>query len=233
MMIQQLFRMLLAVVLFSCSSLAQESPGAASLALEQVLARMEEHGGALRSLSCDLSQKKWTHILEEFDPEERGRFYFLREGGRVHLRRDLEHPQESWLVISDGKLTFYQPRIKQALRRDLGQDGDRAEYLLLGFGSDPEALKESYEVQLVGQEKVGQRETHVLELSPRSPRVSAIFSKIVLWVDADLWVPVQQQLVEPTRDYQLIRFENIQLNPRLSRSLFEAKLPAETRVVGN
>lgn len=201
--------------------------------LEEVLAKMDQQGAGLRSMSARITQKKWTHILEEFDKGESGYFYFLRERDQVFLRKDVLTPQENTLIIRQGTVWFYQPRIKQAQRYNLGRNRDKAEFLLLGFGSNQEALKETYKIQLLKQESIDGRQTYVLELTPRSDQVSAYFSKIVLWVDAALWVPIQQKLVEPNHDYLLIRFDDIKLNDRISRSRFDVKLPREVKVIGS
>jgi len=208
------------------------SSSAQSPTLEQILSKMDQSGAGLRSMSCQITQKKWTDILEEFDKGESGRFFFLKKNGKVYLRKDIAQPQENSLVISDGKVTFYQPRIKQAQQYNLGQNKDKAEFLLLGFGSNKEALKNTYAIRLVGDETVRGRACHILELTPKSERVSAFFRQIVLWVDNQMNVPIRQKLVEPTRDYLLIDFDGIQLNPPIADSLFQIKLPKDVKIVG-
>lgn len=204
-----------------------------SLTLEQVLSHMDEKGDQLRSMSADIVQRKWTDILQEFDQGERGRFYFLRTDDATFLRKDIEEPSKNVLTIAGGEVLFYQPSLKQAQRYQLGTHKDKAEFLLLGFGSDPEALKEAYEIQLLGQERVDERTTYRLELKPRSKETAAFFVSIELWVDSELWVPVQQKLVEPTRDYLLIQFSDIELNAGLSQSRFDVKLPSDVKVIKN
>ena len=129
-------------------------------------------------------------------------------------------------------MIFYQPRIKQAQRYNLGQNKDKAEFLLLGFGSNRAAMKEAYNIRLIGQEKIGNRSTYLLELSPKSQKVSAFFSQIVLWVDSERWIPIRQKLVEPNRDYQLIDFDEVQLNAPVKEATFDLKLPKGVSVVG-
>jgi len=218
---------LLLVSFFLVSSGVAQSPS-----LEQILSRMDQSGANLHSMSCQITQKKWTDILEEFDKGESGRFYFLKKNGKVYLRKDIVKPQENALVISDGKVTFYQPRIKQAQQYNLGQNKDKAEFLLLGFGSDKQGLKNTYSIRLLGSETIRERQCHVLELTPKSGRVSAFFPQIVLWVDSQLNVPIRQKLVEPTKDYLLIDFDGIQLNAPVAESLFQVKLPKDVSVVG-
>ncbi len=213
--------------------LAAGSLQGASLTLDQVLARMEQQGDTLRSLEADLTQRKWTDILQEFDQGESGRFQFLKASGEVYLRKDIQRPQPNFLVIRKGEVIFYQPAIKQAQRHQLGENKDKAEFLLLGFGTSREALQEAYRMALLGEEEVDGRHTYVVELTPRSERVSAFFSKIVLWIDSQLWVPIQQKLVEPTEDYLLVGFRNVRLNPKLSPQDFELKIPKDVKVVGS
>ena len=201
--------------------------------LEEVLSNMDKRGQSLSSMSSNILQKKWTDILEEFDEGERGTFHFLLESQKVFLRKEIAEPQQSILVIRDGRLVFYQPKIKQAQRYDLGNNKDKAEFLLLGFTSNKEAMKKTYAIKWLGQDRVGDRDTYVLELTPKSKTVSAHFSRIVLWIDSQLWVPIQQKLVEPTRDYLLFQFDQIKLNDGIEKSHFDLKLPKDVRVIGS
>ena len=206
--------------------------GQPSLSLDTVLSKMDGKGATIRSMSAGISQTKWTDVLEEFDQEESGRFYFLRQSDGVYLRRDITEPQKHSLVIRRSILLFYQPRIKQVQKYHLGRNQDKAEFLLLGFGNKKAALKEAYTIRLLGQESIGEDQTYLLELTPKSKQVSAFFSKILLWIDSHLWVPIQQKLMEPTGDYLLIRFTNIRLQDGISSSRFELILPGDVEVVG-
>jgi len=201
--------------------------------LDRILSRIDRVGANLKSMEARIIQKKWTDILEEYDTGEKGRFTFLRVDGKVHLRKDIDEPTVNHLVISDGTVTFYQPKIKQAQEYKLGKHGDKAEFLLLGFGSNKDALREAYRIDLVGEENINGRNTFHIELKPKSDQVSAFFTSIHLWIDAEMWVPIQQQLVEPTHDHLLIRFEEIKLNPKMKKSHFNLKIPKEVKVIRN
>ncbi len=204
-----------------------------ALTLEEILTKIDKRGSILKSMSSSIDQKKWTDILEEFDQGESGRFDFLKDGEKIYLRRDIVKPQKNSLVVRDGEVLFYQPKIKQLQKYDLGQRRDRAEFLLLGFSSDKEAMREAYDIRLGEKEMIEGRETYLLELTPKSEEVSAYFSQIVLWIDMELWVPIQQKLVEPTRDFLLIRFDDIDLNPKITKSRFDLKIAADVQVVGS
>lgn len=226
-------RSLLCALLFSTFLFASEPIGAQELTLDQVLSRMEAAGDRLKTLRAEVEQKKWTEILQEYDAGESGLFLFLKGEHGVYLRKQIQQPYENLLVIREGEVIFYQPGIKQAQKYQLGRHKDKAEFMLLGFGSDKESLHQSYNIQLQGRGKLGERQAYQLELTPKSEKVSAFFSRIVLWIDPQLWIPVQQKLVEPTQDHLLIRFSKIEWNPRISKSDFEVKLPKDVAIIGN
>ena len=220
--------LLIALGLVSGFALAQDR---ANASLEDILSNMERRGADLRSMSCQISQKKWTDLLEEFDQGETGRFYLLKKNNKVYLRKDITKPQPNTLVVNQGQVTFYQPRLKQAQRYNLGQNKDKAEFLILGFGSNKQALKDTYKMRLLGRETIRGKDCYQLELTPKSEKASAFFPQIVLWVDPSIWTPIRQKLVEATRDYMLIDFEDIQLNGAISESQFNLKLPRDVEIV--
>ncbi len=215
------------------TALAVAAPGAAEPPdLETVLSQIEKHGAGIHSMKARLEQKKWTEILEEFDEGESGTFLFLREQDQVYIRKEIDEPQPSSLLIGDGELVFFQPVIKQAQKYRLGNNMDKAEFLLLGFGTSRRALEEAYQLRLLGTEKIEETPAYVLEMIPKSEKVQAYFGKIVLWIEGSRWIPIQQKLVEPSDDYLLVRFREIELNPALTPADFQLKLPRGTRQVG-
>jgi len=224
------FRAVLSIVVATTAFSGTWLSGA-ELELDQVLDRMDKAGQALNSMKADITQKKWTDILGEFDSGETGELMFLRSGEDLFFRKDITEPTNNSLVIKGGEVVFYQPGIKQAQQYQLGENKDKAEYLLLGFGTDKEAIKEVYDLELLGTESLDGRETYLIQMDPKSEKVSAFFVRIVLWVDTGMWVPIQQKLVEPTQDYLLITFDNIRLNAKVRKSEFELKLPGDVKVI--
>jgi outer membrane lipoprotein-sorting protein len=218
---------LLAVVVLLCGG---SSSGAT---LEEILSHIDQVGKDLRSMEASLVQKKWTDILSEYDSGEKGTFLFLKDGDKALLRKEIVAPTVNSLVIKDGTVTFFQPSLKQAQQYKLGKNGDKAEFLLLGFGTDKDALRATYNITLLGEETLDGTKAYKIELKPKSDRFAAFFVQIILWIDAERWIPIQQQLVEPTLDHLLITFSNIQLNPKISKSRFDLKLPRDVNLIKN
>ncbi len=190
------------------------APDAAS-----VLQALEREGRKLLSMRADFEQTKLFLALDERETL-RGRVA-LQVPGR--LRWDYLTPQPSAMVIKDGRFARYFPQTRQVVR---GSSGKGEADLLVGFGPGSQGLGKKYEVSLVGQEQVGGRSTHVLDLKPR-PGQGGLFAEIRLWVDQLRFVPVQTRLTEPTRDHTTVRFDNVEINPKLSGDAFDLKLPKD------
>jgi outer membrane lipoprotein-sorting protein len=203
-----------------------------SAKLEEVLKRMEAVGKTFRSFKAQLTQKKYTSVLKEFDPPESGEFYYARDrDGSALLRQEITKPANRILTIKGGVATLYQPGIRQAQVASLGKNKDKAEYLALGLGQSPAKLRETFDVRYQGTETVGSAPCAVLSLKPKSSSAAAYFSTITLWIKDKSGVPVQQKLQEPNGDYLLVTFSGEALNTAIPESKFEQKLPSNVEIL--
>ncbi|HEY2932476.1 MAG TPA: outer-membrane lipoprotein carrier protein LolA [Acidobacteriota bacterium] len=204
---------------------------ALALTKDEVLSKMEAANRNVTNFSAGITQQKWTAILKEFDRPESGKLWYRRDkDGQAYLRKEISKPETNVLVINKGDVIFYEPRIKQARKYQLGKNKDKAEFLVLGFGSTSRSLNETYNIKLLGEEKIDAKKTHMLELRPKSEKAAAYFPQIVLWVAEESWVPIQQKLVEPNGDYLLIKFTDLKLNPGVDKDKFKLKLPKDVQV---
>ncbi|MBI1745585.1 MAG: outer membrane lipoprotein carrier protein LolA [Acidobacteria bacterium] len=202
------------------------------LDLKQVLALMNKFGRSFRSFTAKISQKKYIAVLKEFDQEEKGAFFYERgRYNQARLRKEIVSPTPSIAVIDEGIVTAYEPRVKQARRIDLGKDKDKAEFLAIGIGQSPAKLEETFHMKLSGTEWLQGRKTHVLELRPKSAKISALFSVITLWIDADRGMSIQQKLAEPNSDYTLVTFSDLKVNTKIPNGTFALKLPKDVQLI--
>jgi outer membrane lipoprotein-sorting protein len=102
---------------------------------------------------------------------------------------------------------------------------------VLGFGGSGRDLVKSFEVKYLGTEKVDGVNTAKLELVPKSPKIRNTFDRIWLWIDPSRGVSLQQQLFEPSGDYRLAKYSDIQLNQKIPDSAFKLKTTPKTKVV--
>jgi outer membrane lipoprotein-sorting protein len=199
--------------------------------LNRVLKQMEAVGRTFRSFEAQITKKKYTAVLQEFDTPEKGEFYYARaKDGSALLRQEITSPGPSTLTIKGSLLTFYQPVLKQAQIINLGKNRDKVEYLALGLGQSPGKLRETFDITYQGTEAVSGTPCSVLVLKPRNPSAAAYFSAITLWIKKTTGVPIQQKLQEPAGDYVLVNFTGEKLNIDIPASKFEQKLPAGVEI---
>jgi len=182
-----------------------------------VLKSLEQAGRALRTLRAAFVETKVIVLLDE-KSESRGELLMQIPG---RLRWNYKTPQESAMLIKDGRFARYFPKSKQVFRGEAKGEAD----LLVGFGPGAAGLGNKYEVTLLPDEAVAGIPAWVLELKPRAG--AGVFAGIRLWVDKQRSVPVQTRLLEPTGDHTTIRFEATVINGTLPPDAFELKLPRD------
>jgi outer membrane lipoprotein-sorting protein len=194
--------------------------------LESVLNRMEKASRNLQSFVAEITMTRFTAILERFDHPERGRFFFKHaDNGSALIRLEIVDPGERILTIQNDEALSYQPRINSASRYRLGKNKDKVEYLALGIGQSPKNLKETFHIAYRGRENVRGTACSVLEVKPRNPKASTMFSAITVWIKDSTGISTQMKLEEPFGDYVLVTFSNEQLNTRIDDAKFRQNLP--------
>jgi outer membrane lipoprotein-sorting protein len=194
--------------------------------LGSVLNRMEKASRNLQSFVAEITTTKFTAILERFDHPERGKFFFRRaDNGSALIRLEIVDPGERILTIQNDEALSYQPRINSASKFKLGKNKDKAEYLVLGIGQYPKNLNETFHIAYRGRENVHGTACSILELKPRNPKASSMFSAITVWIKDSSGISTRMRLEEPFGDYVLVTFSNEQLNTRIDDSKFRQVLP--------
>jgi outer membrane lipoprotein-sorting protein len=216
---------LLALVFMSLSASAQ-----GTYTLEQVLSKMETNGKNFRSMQASMERTKVTVIVND-KAVDSGTVYFARRGAAARIMVDITKPEQQRMLIDNGKALLYFPKLKQVQEYFLGKNQDKAEFLLIGFGTSNRDIRKFYDTALVGEEVINGQKTSILELKPKSTQVSALFNKIRLWMDQTKWIPIQTQLTEASGDYMLIKFTNIKMNVKVPDSVFDLKMPKDVKTI--
>jgi outer membrane lipoprotein-sorting protein len=194
--------------------------------VEAVLARMDKAAPAFRSMTADASMTTHTAIINDTNTES-GTFKMQRmKGGEVRAVLDFSGQTDSRQIGFLGKIVrIYYPKLNSYQDYDLGKNSDVLnQFLLLGFGSSGHDLSNAYTVTSEGTEKLGSRETTKLSLVPKNPDVAKRLSKIEMWIPNDAAYPVQQEFYEPSGNYRIVSYTNINLKPAI-RGKLELKLP--------
>lgn len=202
-----------------------------SPALEAVLTEMDRSAGSFRSAEATFVWEQYQKVVDETDVQK-GTAFFVRSGKDTQMAAHVTSPDRKFLIYSDGKIRFYQPRIEQLTEYETGNKKDEVEsFLLLGFGGRGHELLKSFEVKLGGKEKLDGIETAKLELVPKVAKVKNMFSHMTIWVDTERAVSLKQMAYEPSGDVRTAYYTGIKLNARLPDDAFKLKTTAKTKVV--
>jgi outer membrane lipoprotein-sorting protein len=210
----------------------QPSPTGDAEELQRVLSRMDQTAANFRTTQAAFEWDQYQKVVDETDLQK-GMVYFRRAGSEVQMAAEINDPTSPKTVLfTDSKVEIYQPKIDQVTRYNTGKDRAAFEsFLVLGFGGSGKDMVKSFDVKYIGTEKVGGVDTAKLELVPKSPKVRNTFDHIWLWIDPSRGVSVQQQLFEPSGDYRLAKYSDIQLNQKIPDSVFKLKTTGKTKVV--
>ena len=152
---------------------------------------------------------------------DHGKLYF-RNGKSPEILLEFEDPDPKTILFKKNKGEMYLPKINQIQEYDLSHHSELVQqFLLLGFGTDSNSLKKTYDVKLVGEEDVNGDTTAVLELTPLKPSVAAQIAKVNLWISEESWLPVEQRFFEPGGDYLETKYSSVIVNRALPPSVFE------------
>jgi outer membrane lipoprotein-sorting protein len=161
-----------------------------------------------------------------------GTIYFRKQGDGIEMAADFTKPDKKYVVFSGGMVSYYQPTIDQVTQYNAGKNkADFESFLVLGFGGRGHDLDKSYDVKFGGMENVQGVNAGKLELTPKSPRVKNMFNLITLWIDPARGVSVQQRFDEPSGDYRVTKYGNIEVNKKLNNDVFKLKTNGKTKYV--
>lgn len=222
--------LLAAALLLSLAAPAGARKGKRPADLAQILDQMSEVSKRLKTVSAVFEYTKFTQIVNDKSTES-GHLSF-RKGKSPEIRLDILKPEAKTLLLKNNKGESYSPKINEVMEYDLKQKGDVVQQiLLLGFGSDPNDLKKSFEMKYLREEDLGEDTNVLLELVPRKSSLSGQFTKIEMWISEESWLPTQQKFYQQGGDYLIAHYSSVKVNKPLDGSVFELNVPANAKRV--
>jgi len=217
-------------------ALAQTNPPPAagndsSQDLNAILTRMDQTAKAFKTARAEFVFEQFQKVVNETDTQK-GKIYFRRTKSGVEMAAQITQPNEKYVVFDDGKLRMYQPNIDQETVYNTGKNrADIESFMVLGFGGGGHDLLKSFNVRSLGTEEAQGVKAAKLELVPKSVKLRNTFAQILLWIDPARGVSVQQEFIEPSGDYRLDKFFDIESNAKLPNDVFKLKTTDKTKVI--
>jgi outer membrane lipoprotein-sorting protein len=187
--------------------------------VDSVLQRMNQAAPAFKAMTADLKMVTYTKILDD-KATETGTVTMQRVR-KNDTRAVIEFSGESarTLTLQGKTVRIYYPNLKQYQDYDVGKTVNVNQFLLLGFGSSGKELSASYDIKSGGVEKITGVDTTKLILTPKDKKAQEHLKTAEIWVPNDSPNPVQQRFNEPSGNYRLVTYSNVQINPRLPRDI--------------
>jgi len=196
--------------------------------VQNVLRQLDEQARDFRSLSADVERTKVTIVVNDRSTEDGT---ILVRGDKMLL--DMKTPDARTVLRNGDNLYIYTPGLKRVEEYNLGKNRSLVDqFLLLGFGTGGKELEKAYLVAVLREEKLEDKKTVELELTPKAQQVRDQIAKIEIWLDETTWLPVQQQFVEAgSGDYSIVRYSKVVRNPNISDADFKPHWPKGTAKV--
>jgi outer membrane lipoprotein-sorting protein len=213
-----------ACAFFVYSAAVTASPTDSAPTLKEVLGGMDHAAAQFHSMSAKITRVKHTAVLNSDDPES-GTVYMKKNGAHLQALLDITEPDKKTSVVEGREVQVYYPNMKQVNIYDAGKNGEQLEqFLSLGFGTSGSDLEKTYTMRVVGTETVNGEKTAHLELIPKSPEATKLVKKIDLWIGERNY-PVQEKIYEPSGDYDLWTYSDVQINGNVRDQDLKLKLP--------
>jgi outer membrane lipoprotein-sorting protein len=195
-----------------------------------LLSHMDQVAKRVRSVSANLAYTTVTVLVNDRTTQN-GMLYYRKGRHRPQVLIQFSGPQAKTILFRKGAAEIYYPKINQIQELNLEQHQNvLQQFLLLGFGTESGQLESSYDLRYLGQKKLGNQTTYLLDLTPLSKELAAHLKKVELWVSDQNWLPVQQQFFEASGDYLIARYTNMKVNHHISPSTFKIQAPGAERV---
>jgi outer membrane lipoprotein-sorting protein len=199
--------------------------------LTDVLARMDQAAQSFRSLSGKMHRVQFTAVLNESSAMD----------GMLRLKRvnkmtvgvvEFLPPDPRTVYVSGKSIQVYYPKANTVEIYDASKYvANIDQFLLLGFGTTSAELKKFYALKLGGTDQVAGKMCSRIELTPTTPQMKTLVAKIELWIPEGEANPVREKVTEPSKNYELVDYSDIQLNPPLPDASFEQHLPTGVKKV--
>lgn len=194
---------------------------------------MDAAAAKFHTTQADFEWIQWEKVLDEVADTQRGKIYFRRVGAQIEMAAEISDPKPPRYVLFQGDtISLYETGINRVTVHNAAKHREEYEtFLVLGFGGSGQDLLKSFDVSYKGPAKLGDVNTEMIDLVPKSEKIRNSFPHITLWIDPARGISIQQQLFESSGNNRLAKYSNIVVNSRIPDSAFKLKTNTKTETV--
>jgi outer membrane lipoprotein-sorting protein len=205
---------------------------AAGDTLQQVLARMDRAASDFKAMTAQVTHIDHTDILND-ETKESGTVTMKKvQPGEMQGRVDFTVPDRKTITFEKRRIQEYLPKINTLQVFDLDKHGEQLDrFLMIGFGTSGTELAKDYDVSVLGTENIKGQSAIRLQLIPRAAEARQYVQKIELWIpeQGDPY-PLREKIFEPSRDYRLVTYDGLNINPPLQPDALQLKPPPGVKI---
>jgi outer membrane lipoprotein-sorting protein len=220
-----------ALLIFALSSFALTSLRARGEALDEVLGRMDRSARSFHSFTAKMHRVQFTAVLNESSAME-GTMRLKREKSGTTGIVEFQPPDPRTVFVNGKNIQVFYPKANTVEIYDASKYlSNIDQFLLLGFGTTSAELMKSYDVKAGGVETIEGKMCTRIGLTPKTADMKQLIAKIDLWIAEGDSTPLREKVTEPSRNYELVDYSGVQLNPQLPDSAFELNLPKTVKKI--
>jgi outer membrane lipoprotein-sorting protein len=200
---------------------------AAGDTVQQILARMDKAASEFKAMTAQVTHVDHTDVLNE-DSTESGTVTMKKvQPGEVLERVDFTVPDRKTITFEKRHVQEYLPKINTVQVFDLDKHGEQLDrFLMIGFGISGIELAKDWDVAVLGTENINGQSAIRLQLNPKAAEFRQYLQKIELWIPAEGDpYPLREKIFEPSRDYRLVTYSDLKINPPLAPDALQLKTP--------
>ncbi len=195
---------------------------------DAVFAHIDAAAKTFKGMTADLSDTEYHSLTNDSDVNK-GVVKFLRVKANS-MRAVITWSNGSGGLEYNGKEgKLYNAKTKTVDVVNLaGKQSAINKYMALGVGASSADLKAEFDVTYVGEENVGGQPTSHLQLVPKTHDPASSLKQADLWYASNGLV-VQQKILHPSGDYQVMLYSNEKLGPIPEKEM-ELQMPKDVTV---
>jgi len=216
------------ILVLACLLAADAAPAPAATPaqptpdLKSVLERMQKRYDQAKDFRARFTQDYRRAVVGR-TTHSTGKLAFKKPG---RMRWDYDAPEPRMFLASGQVMWLYEPTEKQAFKQDVRTSQlPAALAFLMGKGK----LVDEFEVSFAKEAKAGRPGDFRLALSPKKPQ--STYKSILFVVDPNEFLVRESVLVDAQGNTNHFTFDGLDVNGKVSDSLFKWTPPAGVRVV--
>jgi len=196
--------------------------------LQEILSRMDKAASEFKSMTAQVTYLTHVEVLGDNTTETGSVTMKKVQPDEVQGKVDFVTPDRKTVTIEKRRVQVYLPKINTLQIFDLDKHGGQLDkFFMLGFGTSGTELAASYSVTLSGSETINGLAATRLQLIPKEGEAKSYVEKLELWVpnQGDPY-PLREKIWEPSGDYRLVTYNELQINPSLKPDALQLNPPA-------